>query len=95
MRIRMDKTNGNSLRTVENVFKSITDNITVEEIDGRLWLNPGSCGRPRFGAPLTMAVLTIEDGVENQEWTVEKITISSQNVENRSIVWKKIQPKQK
>mgnify|MGYP002299550185 FL=1 len=33
MRIRMDKTNGNSLRTVENVFKSITDNITVEEID--------------------------------------------------------------
>jgi len=44
---------------------------------------------------LTMAVLTIEDGVENQEWTVEKITISSQNVENRSIVWKKIQPKQK
>ena len=30
-----------------------------------------------------------------QEWTVEKITISSQNVENRSIVWKKIQPKQK
>ena len=66
-----------------------------EIIDGRLWLNPGSCGRPRFGAPLTMAVLTIEDGVENQEWTVEKITISSQNVENRSIVWKKTQPKQK
>ena len=33
LRIRMDKTNGNSLRTVENVFKSITDNITVEEID--------------------------------------------------------------
>ena len=46
--------------------------FTVEEIDGRLWLNPGSCGRPRFGAPLTLAVLTIEDGVENQEWTVEK-----------------------
>ena len=69
--------------------------FTVEEIDGRLWLNPGSCGRPRFGAPLTLAVLTIEDGVENQEWTVEKITISNRYVENRSIVWKKTQPKQK
>ena len=69
--------------------------FTVEEVDGRLWLNPGSCGRPRFGAPLTLAVLTIEDGVENQEWTVEKITISNRYVENRSIVWKKTQPKQK
>ena len=69
--------------------------FTVEEVDGRLWLNPGSCGRPRFGAPLTLAVLTIEDGVENQEWTVEKITISIRYVENRSIVWKKTQPKQK
>ena len=56
--------------------------FTVEEIDGRLWLNPGSCGRPRFGAPLTLAVLTIEDGVENQEWMVEKITISNRYVEN-------------
>ena len=63
--------------------------------NGVLWLNPGSCGRLRFGAPLTLAVLTIEDGVENQEWTVEKITISNRYVENRSIVWKKTQPKQK
>lgn len=30
-------------------------------IDGRLWLNPGGCGRPRFAQPLTMAILTIED----------------------------------
>ena len=83
------------LNGVQVVVFGHSHKFTVEEIDGRLWLNPGSCGRARFGAPLTMAVLTIEDGVENQEWTVEKITISSQNVENRSIVWKKIQPKQK
>lgn len=30
-------------------------------VDGRLWLNPGGCGRPRFAQPLTMAVMTIED----------------------------------
>ena len=47
------------------------------------------------GVPLTLEVLTIEDGVENQEWMVEKITISNRYVENRSIVWKKTQPKQK
>ena len=66
------------LNGVQVVVFGHSHQFTVEEIDGRLWLNPGSCGRPRFGAPLTMAVLTIEDGVEN-----------------RSIVWKKIQPKQK
>ena len=59
--------------------------FTVEEIDGRLWLNPGSCGRLRFGAPLTLAVLTIEDGVENQEWTVEKITISNRGKQEYSM----------
>ena len=33
-----------------------------QERDGRLWLNPGSCGHRRFHLPLSMAVLTIEDG---------------------------------
>ena len=28
----------------------------------RLWLNPGSCGRSRFGGEVTMAVMTVEDG---------------------------------
>lgn len=31
-------------------------------IDGRLWLNPGSCGKRRFGQEISFAVLTI-DGV--------------------------------
>ncbi len=31
--------------------------------DGRLFLNPGSCGKRRFGLPATMAVMTVaEDG---------------------------------
>lgn len=28
----------------------------------QLWFNPGSCGRKRFGLPLTMAIMTIKDG---------------------------------
>ncbi|MCI8949201.1 MAG: metallophosphoesterase family protein [Lachnospiraceae bacterium] len=30
--------------------------------DGRLWLNPGSCGYKRFTLPLSLAVMTIQDG---------------------------------
>ena len=33
-----------------------------EWIDGRLWLNPGSCGRARFDGDVTMAKLTIRGG---------------------------------
>ncbi len=33
-----------------------------EWIDGRLWLNPGSCGRARFGGDVTMAKLKLENG---------------------------------
>ena len=30
--------------------------------DGRLWLNPGSCGRRRFDQEITMAVVTVDGG---------------------------------
>lgn len=43
------------------------------EIDGKLWLNPGSCGPRRFGRPLTMAVLEINP--ETGEVRVEKIDL--------------------
>ena len=33
-----------------------------EWADGRLWLNPGSCGRARFGSSITMAKLELRDG---------------------------------
>ena len=42
-----------------------------EQIDGRLWLNPGSCGRSRFGGEVTMAIMTIGDG----KYSVEKISL--------------------
>ena len=38
-----------------------------QEISGRLWLNPGSCGYKRFTLPLSMAVMTIEDGTYEGE----------------------------
>ncbi|MCB7317333.1 metallophosphoesterase family protein [Lacrimispora sp. 210928-DFI.3.58] len=40
-----------------------------QEISGRLWLNPGSCGYKRFTLPLSLAVMTIEDG----KYSVETI----------------------
>lgn len=43
-----------------------------DQIDGRLWLNPGSCGRSRFGGEVTMAIMTVEDG----RYQVEKIILT-------------------
>ena len=47
-----------------------------QEIDGRLWLNPGSCGRNRFGGEGTMAVMTVENG----SWEVEKIVLQKERL---------------
>lgn len=42
-----------------------------ERARGRLWLNPGSCGWPRFRKEVTMAMLTVEDG----QVSVERIDL--------------------
>ncbi len=42
-----------------------------EEKDGRLWLNPGSCGPRRFHQEITMMMAEVADGTIH----VEKITI--------------------
>lgn len=47
-----------------------------QEINGRLWLNPGSCGRSRFGGEVTMAVMTVENG----SWEVEKIVLQKERL---------------
>ena len=47
--------------------------------DGRLWLNPGSCGRRRFRMELTMAVLELdEDG-----WRAERVEIPDETPQKR------------
>lgn len=43
-----------------------------EMINGRLWLNPGSCGRSRFGGEVTMAVMEADAG----HWKISKILLS-------------------
>lgn len=40
-------------------------------IDGRLWLNPGSCGKRRFDQEITFALMRIDGGA----WRVEKIAL--------------------
>ena len=42
-----------------------------QTIDGRLWLNPGSCGRRRFDQEITLAILT----VDGNSLSVERIVI--------------------
>ena len=42
-----------------------------QTIDGRLWLNPGSCGKRRFDQEITLAILT----VDCSSLSVEKILI--------------------
>ncbi len=49
-----------------------THKYFCETRGGRLWLNPGSCGRRRFNLPVTWAELT----VENEEYSVKSIDIS-------------------
>lgn len=43
----------------------------MREAEGRLYLNPGSCGPRRFRLDVTMAMVTVADG----GWTVEKILL--------------------
>ena len=43
----------------------------AQELDGRLWLNPGSCGKRRFDQEITLAILT----VDGASLSVEKIDI--------------------
>lgn len=44
------------------------------EMEGRLWLNPGSCGKRRFDQEITMAVMT----VDGSKYFVEKILLENE-----------------
>ena len=47
---------------VDAVICGHTHRYSEEWIEGRLWLNPGSCGYARFGSDITMAKLTLRGG---------------------------------
>lgn len=48
-----------NLEDVDVIIHGHTHHYAEERAEGRLWLNPGSCGYPRFGTEVTMAILTI------------------------------------
>ena len=50
------------LNGVDVVVYGHSHRYSEEVKDGRLWLNPGSCGRARFGGDVTMAKITLRDG---------------------------------
>ena len=55
------------LKDIQVVIFGHSHMYSQQEISGRLWLNPGSCGYKRFTLPLSMAVMTIEDGTYEVE----------------------------
>ena len=59
------------LKDTQIVIFGHTHTYFEKMIDDRLWLNPGSCGRSRFGQEPTMAVLS----VDNKSWKIEKINL--------------------
>ncbi len=61
------------LNNVDVVICGHTHHYAEEWIEGRLWLNPGSCGRARFGSGVTMARLTIRGG---KVYRVERIDLT-------------------
>ncbi|MBR5961803.1 MAG: YfcE family phosphodiesterase [Clostridia bacterium] len=50
------------LEGVDAVIYGHSHRYSEEWIDGRLWLNPGSCGRARFGSEVTMAKVVVSGG---------------------------------
>ena len=48
-----------------------THRYSEERKDGQLWLNPGSCGRARFGGEVTMAILTLRDGRADRVYRID------------------------
>ena len=42
-----------------------------QTIDGRLWLNPGSCGKRRFDQEISFEIMMVDGGA----WNVEKIVL--------------------
>ncbi|MCF0134055.1 MAG: metallophosphoesterase family protein [Blautia sp.] len=62
---------GRYLEGTQVVVFGHTHKYHEEVKEGRLWLNPGSCGPRRFNQEITMAVMMVEGGC----YKVEKITI--------------------
>lgn len=59
------------LTGIDAVIFGHSHKYSEQVIDGRLWLNPGSCGKRRFDQEITLAILT----VDHSSLSVERIVI--------------------
>ena len=61
------------LEKVDFVIYGHSHKYNFVKEENKTWLNPGSCGKRRFGLPITMACLVFQ----NDEVKVEKIELES------------------
>ena len=62
------------LSGVDVVVYGHSHRYAMEDREGVLWLNPGSCGRRRFDQEITFAMMTAEEG----RYQVEKVVIPNE-----------------
>lgn len=60
-----------SLENVDFIIYGHSHQYNFVKEQNRIWLNPGSCGKRRFGLPITMACLVFQ----NEEVKIEKIEL--------------------
>ncbi len=65
------------LGDVQVVIYGHSHKYSEEMVDGRLWLNPGSCGKKRFRLSVTMALLHLDEGKITK---IEKIELERENL---------------
>ena len=70
-----------NLSDIQIIIYGHSHKYSEEEKEGRLWLNPGSCGKRRFHQPITMAILTLVD----EKWEVERIDILHEQQEGKEV----------
>ena len=67
-----DKKNINkNLKNIDVVVFGHSHKYFYENIDDKIWINPGSCGKRRFNLPINMAIMNIIDKSIN----IEKIDL--------------------
>lgn len=56
--------------------------------EGKIYLNPGSCGRERFGLPITMAIMFLD--TETKEISIERIEFPKKKQEAKPADMRKV-----
>lgn len=69
--IHNKKSVNNNLENIDVVVFGHSHKYIYENIDDRIWINPGSCGRRRFNLPVNMAIMRVVD----KNIDIEKIDI--------------------